>query len=346
MLIQRKLRDPFSLRSLLSLFAAGALFLLITKLACPQETSPDQLFSITPAANVDENLFALRVLAYVYASWPDKTKSHKELSTWLSNTRAFTSGMRGLILSRRLDPNIDVAYQNCLTYLSATASYLSALDDIDSQTSTQAGLDVFSSLWTAVSKGSDASSLAKKVMSNENAANAGKVVGAFSGLADYSQRSTTRQNAAKAAISEQQRKLEDVWNTTWAATEGTSRELTAKYGWAPGEAGFNGFQSPNIEDSLRRYPRDPFVKAKYGDSLGASNDPGQLQQAAYVYLQAAQLVPANNAYDNFRLQFISEAVLYSADAASAQAGANFSEASHAHELFITVGPIIRHENTI
>src|SRR5581483_2112711 len=110
-----------------------------------------------------------RVVAAVYADWPDKTKRPKEISAWLSTTRSFVSGMRGQIRGRRLDPDLDVVYQACLDYLSATESALSAIADIQSRAGTQAGIDAFSSFWTAASKANDADSLGKKVMSDENA---------------------------------------------------------------------------------------------------------------------------------------------------------------------------------
>jgi hypothetical protein len=297
-----------------------ALALLGSMPANTQEPSPDQPFSVTTAANVDENLFAMRVLAYIYTSWPDKTTSRKELSAWLTNTRSFTSGMQGTIRARGLDQNLATAYQSCLEYLSVTASYVAALDDIDSKASTQAGLDAFSSLWTAVNQGSDANDLAKKVTSNENAANAGAVVGLIAGLADYSQRSAITDSKSKAAIADQQRRLEDSWNATWRTTQVVARELSAKYGWPAGEVGFDGFQSPDLADSLRRYPRDPFIKAKYAQSLVATKDPSQIQQASYAYIQAAELVPAGDTYDDFRLQFMQDAALYAAEAAAVQAG--------------------------
>jgi len=82
--------------------------------AVTQEPLPDQPFQIIAAPNVDENLFALRVLASTYASWPDKTKSAEEVSTWLTNTRSFVSGMRGQIRGKRLDADLDLAYQSCV----------------------------------------------------------------------------------------------------------------------------------------------------------------------------------------------------------------------------------------
>ncbi len=290
--------------------------------ARPQDSSPDQPYAIVTEPNVDENLFAIRVLAYIYANWPDSKKSRKELSAWLTNTRAFASGMRGQIRARGLDPSLDMAYQGCLDSLAATEAYLAAINEIDSQANTQSTIDAFTSLWTAFSKGSDVQSTAEKVMSKENASNTGAVAGALTGLFDYAQRSTARTNTSRAAIAEQQRKLENTWNTGWAATQGVANILTEKFRWAPGEAGFDGYQGARMSDFLQRYPRDPFIKAKYAESLAAGNDPAQLQQAAYSSLQATELVPANRSYDSFRSQFLSDAVYYSAEAASLQAGLN------------------------
>lgn len=230
--------------------------------------------------------------------------------------------MRGDLRTRQLDPDLDILYGNCLDYMSATEAYLSNLDLLDNRKNTGTLLDVFSSLWNGYKTGSDVSSAAGKLgLSEENAANAGKLVGAANAAADLYSKIQSRDANYRAAISEAAAKLEDRWNTTWASLQAVSRRMSSKYGWPAGEAGFDGFQSPQLADLLARSPRDPFLKARYGDGLlENAKTPNDCITATNAYLEAAELVPSDTSYDSLRLQYVADATEAAVEAPSIEAG--------------------------
>ena len=170
--------------------------------------------------------------------------------------------MLGQIRARRLDPDLAILFNDCLEYMSATEAYLSSLDLIERQRTTTSFVDAIASIWDGYKTGSDVTSAAGKLgMSEDNAANAGKLVGAANAAANLYTKSQTRDANYRTAVSEQAQKLENKWNTTWAGLQAVSRRLTVKYRWGAGEAGFDGFQSPQLSDLIARSPRDPFLKA-------------------------------------------------------------------------------------
>ncbi len=286
-----------------------------------QDSDPDQPFAIVTSPLVDENLFMLRLLADVYSSWPNIQENRSQLPKWFSDARHTISAVRGQIHARRLDPDLELVYDDCLSYMAATEDYLKAVEVIDNQNNTQTVFDVISSLWSGYKDGSGTQSKAQELgMSSENAADAGKVVGTVSALSDYYTKSQQRSAAYNAALQTESKKLEDLWTTTWASAQTVAQRFTSKYNWSDGEAGFDSVRSPTLTDNVKRHPRDAFIKARYADSLAKDGNVTQFLQAAYTYLEAAQWVPADASYDALRLQYIAEASDLGLDASSVEAG--------------------------
>jgi hypothetical protein len=286
------------------------LLFLISPRALTQAEDPDRPLRVVTLSSVDENLFALRLLGDIYAHWPDLKGDRSKVRAWFSNARLSTSTMLGQIHTRHLDPDIEILFDDCLSYMSATEVYLSSLDLLDNQRSTETALDAIVSLWDGYKTAGDTSSTAEKLgFSNENAANAGKLVGTASAAANFYSKSQARDASYRAAMAEKARQLEDKWNRTWSSLQTVGRKLTAKYQWGVGEAGFDGFQSPQIADSVARSPRDPFLKARYGEAiLSGATTPGECITAVNLYLEAAQFVPSDTAYDSLRLQYVASAM--------------------------------------
>jgi hypothetical protein len=61
-------------------------------------------FEIRAAANVDENLFMLHLLASYYEAMPGKEASAAQISAWLANTRAALGRARNALRNRRFGP--------------------------------------------------------------------------------------------------------------------------------------------------------------------------------------------------------------------------------------------------
>jgi tetratricopeptide (TPR) repeat protein len=287
---------------------------------------PDQPLSVVTLSSVDENLFALRFLADIYSQWPDLSGDRSKIKSWFSGSRTAIAVMRGKIHANHLDPDLDTAYSDCLDYMSSTEAYLDKLQLIQNQKDVKAVSDLASSLWGGYNVSNDVESNAKNVMSPENAADAGKLVGAADAASDFYNRSQQRDANAKAAILAEANRLEANWKSTEETLRDVARRMTAKHGWAPGEAGFDGFQSNEIADMIQRSPRDPFLQAKYGDEISGRAKSGvDVVPAINAYLTAARLVPADSTYDQIRYQFLQEAANSALQGASIDSGGSYSK---------------------
>ena len=287
-----------------------------------QVNDPDQPLVLSPLSSVDENLFALHFLADVYAHWPS-LKGDRAPKEWFGSARKATSTMRGVLRARGLDNDLDSMYEDCLEYMSSTETYLANLELLKSQKSKDVFLDTLSSIWSGYKTAGDVTPTAKKLgVSDENAASAGQLIGAANALTNMYSKSQTRDATYRTATAEEGRKLEDKWNTLSGRASAFARKMKAKYSWAVGEAGFDGFQSPQMTDRIARSPRDPFLKSRYADTvLQNATTPENCIKATNLYLEAAQLVPGDSAYDGIRLQYVASAVEAAVDAPAVEAGA-------------------------
>lgn len=274
---------------------------------------------------VDENLFALRFLADIYSQWPDLHGDRSKLRAWFSGSRNVISEMRGRIHANHLDPDLESLYSDCLEYMSSTESYLDKLQLIENQKNGGSLWDLASSSWDGYKTSNDVTSTAKRVMSPENAADAGNLVGTADAVIEFYNKSQQRDANARAAISAESEKLEDKWRSTDQALKITAQRMTARYGWANGEAGFDGFQSPRLVDLVERSPRDPFLQARYGSELASDARSGDdVVPAINAFLRAARLVPPDAIYDELRFQFLEQAMDAAVSGAASDSGGSYS----------------------
>jgi tetratricopeptide (TPR) repeat protein len=162
-------------------------------------------------------------------------------------------------------------------------------------------------------------------VSSENAANAGKIVGTANAIYNLSAKSDARDAVAKNAISAEATRLETNGNAVVANLRVSSRDLSAKYGWTPGEAGFDGVSSASLADQITRSPRDPFLRVREANAiLDSAKNSNDTVPAINDYLTAARLVPADSVYNAIKLEFVEYAMEAAVDGAGLDVGASYS----------------------
>jgi hypothetical protein len=92
-----------------------------------------------------------------------------------------------------------------------------------------------------------ASSAGRLGVSDENAANAGKLVGAASIAANAYSNSQKRDATYRLAVSDQKRKLEDKWKTTWPVSRQPVRNSLRDTGGAQEKRGSMVFRAPRSQ---------------------------------------------------------------------------------------------------
>ena len=288
--------------------------------------NPDQPYAFATLPNVDENLFALRLLNDIYSHWPDMKGDRSNVKAWFTSAKESTARMQQQIRVRHLDPNLLTVYTDCQNYITQTENYLSAVDVLDNQKTAGTLWDVITSTYTGYDKSEQTSSTAKKLgFSDKNAADAGEMVGTVSALSDFNTKMNARGAAYRQQVAAETKKLEDRWSDTSQNLRKVSDSLTAKFGWKPGEGGFDGFKSAQIADLVNRSPRDPFLWVKYGDAvLGNAKTAEDCVKAEEAYFQAAELIPADGSYDSLRLQYLDDATQASLSAATIQSNSSYT----------------------
>lgn len=263
---------------------------------------PDGPFAVAPTSDVDENLFLVRALEATYQNWPGENDPRDALQQWLARTRVETLRLRAGIAARGLDPDVATLYDDGLRFLDAYEAYLSGLGAIDRNAVRQAQADAVQVVFSSVVQ----------------FARAGAVAGILTGLGEGVRTTLSRDETRKAAVEAEFRRVRDAWVSTDARARLFADNLTKRLSWRAGEAGFDGDHTRKLVDNLARRPRDPFVMARHALARDANESPEQAMTRAHALLEAARLVPAGRAYDDYRKAFVSGAAERAVSAAVAQ----------------------------
>ena len=284
----------------------------------PVPASEGMPFEIRTAANVDENLFMLHLLASYYEAMPDDA-SAAQISAWLADTRAALDRTRNALQYRRLDRDLDALFADSQRFFGTLEDSLVNLGAIEKRRSSQNATDLLAGAWEGAKNGHDAKSLAKDFgSSDETAGDIGVVLGFLTGIAEISKRQQQHDAEAAAAIERQKQILQAAATQVAANAKRTAALLTARYGWSPGEAGFDGFNSQTLVGAMKRRPRDPFAIFRYANTRVEKETAEDLFSDARWCIRAAELVPASPVYNGIRQDFVHSGADLAAMAASVE----------------------------
>jgi hypothetical protein len=285
------------------------------------QTPDDRPFLVQTAANVDQNLFPLYVLRQMYRNLPEAKATNQEQMDWIATTKTEAQEMRAVIRDRRLDPGLDMMYQDCLDFTSAYETFLGNRGLIQKERDQHTLSDLLASTFKGFQNASDAKDVASSFgASSDNASSLGNVAGILSGLGDMYSRSQQRDAAENAAIAAEARKLSDTWTAVSTHAQVVSSRLAQTYGWNQAEGGFDGFSSQSPDGYVSRMPRNPFAVLEAATELKGDEHPDELLRRAFRCFHAAELVPSDSIYDGYRNLFIYESAALGVAAASAEAG--------------------------
>jgi len=282
--------------------------------------------AIGPSPGVDEDLFLVRLAADIYNNLPDSRKTApQDLMDALERSKNEAIAVRGLIRARGLEPKVGMLYDDLIESLSAYQTFLANRGAIEKRSNQQSLSDILGSIFQGIHEGSEVSDDAAKLgASKDDADSAGEIAGWIKGL--YVMYSKNQQNdaATEAAIDAELHKLNDIWQTNAATDTQIVQDLARARGWQPGEAGFDGFQSNNLYDYVKRRPRDAFLLDQYANATSESETPGDLVTRASLCIEAAELIPAGTVYDDFRIKYVGDATLLELQASTLESSGNYS----------------------
>ncbi len=298
---------------------------------------------ITPAANVDNELFLLRNLENLYDNWPAYDANPQQLQNNLEQFRNNAERYVAYLKSANADPKITAAYVDLVEGIDFYVDALVETGMIAKRAEAKGNKE---SLETSVSAGWNAGLLAASLENQGAKQGDALAVAAVVGIADFLwsnyNMGMERDAAKQAALDAANRKFRVRYSSIRASNRVVALNLTTQKGWHNGEAGFDdsdedqarvqqfitnndlGALTQLVRDRARLRPRDPFAKA--GVVITAWNQTGQNASAdqwldwSRQCLECASLVPTGIFYDEHRANFLSLAGWAALQAANKQSG--------------------------
>jgi hypothetical protein len=306
-----------------SKLGSATCLLILGLFAVTAASGQDRGSTVGPA--IDENLFMLRLLDEYYAEIPGSETVQGELATKLEATKQEISGARRVVQAEGLDRDLDALYADAIRLVDTYQGYLAALGVIENSRSKQAIGDTLSTLWDSYQFGKEARSTATDFgVSKENAQGLGNFAGIVDAIFKGVEKSQQRDAAQAVAIQAQRNSLMEAWSAIRHRASLAADMLSHRYGWLPGEAGFDGFSTQYFEEYLKRRPRDPFLIARYANTRKEGETSGDILNDANRCLVAAKLVPARPAFSAIRNDYVENAAELAATAASKEANNAYS----------------------
>jgi hypothetical protein len=283
---------------------------------------------VSPAKNVDEKLFLLRMLEDLYKQIPLANTSARATQTKLGQLRHFAKKVHMHIERRKFDDSLAKLFGDYVGAVDAYSDLLANIGKIQRDAVAQAERDAMKTGFDAGLRGGSAAAVANKQgYSRGNTAAIGIVTAIISAVVDSFEKDRELQEVKRQAVRRASRDVQDKFSTFLARAELTAAELTRKNGWNKGEAGFDEEKDDNELRRLyanrnfkaywkiqynraKRRPRDPFIKAFLAGSpslIASYQSEGKTREmlsCARRCVQSARLVPEGSLYDPYRLRFL------------------------------------------
>jgi len=285
--------------------------------------------NISPAKNVDEKLFLLRMLDDLYKQIPSASTGAKATQTKLGQLRHFSKKVHMYIERRKLDDSLATLFGDYVKAVDAYSDFLANIGKIERDAVAKAERDAVNTGFDAGRRGGSAAAIANNQgYSKGDSAAIGILAAIISAVADSYEKDRELQEVKRQAVRRAARDVQDKLSTFQARAELTAAELTRKNSWKKGEAGFD---EEKEDEELRRLsanrnwkgywkirnkrgerrPRDPFTKAflarSYVSSFRSKGETSKMIYCARECVQSARLVPAGDIYDPYRLRFLRSA---------------------------------------
>jgi len=277
----------------------------------------DRPVDVSPAADVDENLFVLRALANQYNLWPANAYDGKAALKFAEEGRVEVKYLRSIARRDALDGGIVGMCDDFFTLMDEYESTLARLGEIDQKAQEKAITDAIASFVKGAIGGLDAGIKAGNKGKNELQVDAATGL-AFGdkGLKEFVERSRERHDQTNSSVADERARFESVFNYAMQRNAAAARAVAERRHWAQGEAGFDLPAGTPLKVLAERRAHDPFAKlALASDGANQESDPAGFMQRARLCIAAARLIPADAAFTAYRLDALSDAMWFACNAA-------------------------------
>jgi len=259
------------------------------------------LVDVVTVENIDEQLFLLRFLEQLYSEWPTNISDPQTLQRAIRNIRHRANRHYEDIKQRKLDEALVLLYADFLNAVDSYTAFLADIGRIERAAAARAEMETTETGFNAgFIGGRAAADLNQRGNSDGDALLGGAAATALTFLWEDYNKAKVRDEAKQLAITEAHQQLERQLSTYLARCQNAAVNLTERYSWRQGEAGFETPTQARL--SKTRRPRDPFAIAQNANllSLDPKCSDSELLAATKECLKAASLVPKRQIYDECR----------------------------------------------
>lgn len=320
-----------------ALVACVAMAVLTASPVHSQEKLPD----ITPRANVDENLFLVRVLESLYEQWPSDVSHPDEFVAAAGELRKEAIRFRQHIQQNdKLDKELGARFTDFIAALDAYTDFLSNISVIEAEAVKRLQQENFESGYRGgYAGGTTFSALSQSEdVSFGEAAVASIIVGGLTYAVDAWNKADARDEAKRRAVDAESRRIGDKIQASLMQSQATARALAKKHGWSSSEVGWelsdeqaqivarlveSGDLVSLVKVAERQShlrPRDPIPRLSFNllKALASEGNSDALSSCAMDSYATASLVPAGGVYQDYRVGCVYLAAMLASEARSAE----------------------------
>ncbi len=317
-----------------------ALIFSLTVVSVTPAFGQGNLPDINPQANVDENLFLLRVLESLYGQWPSDVSDPDEFAAASGELRKEAVRFSQHIQRHdELDKDLEARFTDFIAALDAYTDFLANISVIESEAVKRQQQGSFESGYRGGYAGATAfSTLAGSGYDTGDAALISLVIGGLAYAVDAWDKSNENDEVRKRAVTLEARRIGDMYQASLMQAQATARTLVKKHEWTPAEVGWelSDEQAQLVARLLRANdmdalvsvakrqaslrPRDPITRLSfnYFKALASAGNSNVLSDTARDSYAAASLVPADGIYDDYRIACVYLAALFASEARSVE----------------------------
>lgn len=267
-------------------------------------------------AVVDEDLFTLHAVQYLYDRWPS---DFSETASMVAQLRAIDRCIGRLKAGaevRKADSQIIDSIDDCRAKVVAYQTYLRDTGAIAADTSIAADRDTTASVQAALKAGVEVGQAASDGgYSDRQSAGAGLIVG----IAALAIDSANREQRREAARQQQQDAADEALNRACddivERNKLRAEKIETAKGWTSGSAGLDGFVSKSMHDLKVRRPDDLFLEVENAAIREENETAESVHNDSETCVRCFQRVPKGSTYDVFRELFLNAGVQIGVQAA-------------------------------
>lgn len=284
----------------------------------------EKLPDIKPKADLDENLFLVRVLESLYEQWPsDVSQPDKFVAAAVELRKKAIRFKEYIRQDEKRDKELADRFDDFISALDSYTDFLANINIIEAKAERQLNKDSFASGFkSGLAGGETFCTLSQSEdISSGDAAVASIIVGGLTYAIDAWDKANQRDIAKKKAIESEAKRIGDKIQAFLLQAQTTARLLAKKHGWSDSEIGWElsdehaklfaklveaGDLPALIKITERQCllrPRDPILRLNFNFlcAMLPDNSSDALSKYARDCYAAASLVPENSIYDEYRI---------------------------------------------